>query len=132
MKLTIAEKQYYVDFFHIIGPDFRRLYDLEEDIAMSTKQLIYNTTGVYPSDSSQVIISNGTTTCHIYDNLEAYKEHKAVVAEGEAYCSPDDNFSRKLGRKISFSRALEALQLTREERFKWWQEYGKLMPKDLR
>lgn len=36
-----------------------------------------------------------------------------VVAFGAAYCSPKDNFSRPLGRKIALGRALQ--QLTKEE-----------------
>lgn len=49
--------------------------------------------------------------------------------EGEtafAYCHPNDNFSKAVGRKYALSRLLVQLGLNREDRAKVWQAYAQV------
>ncbi len=41
-----------------------------------------------------------------------------VIAEGDAICRPEDQFSRKIGRDISLGRALKSLE-QKSERTEW-------------
>lgn len=43
----------------------------------------------------------GATICRILD------ENRVVVAVGEAYCSEEDQYVKKIGRDISLGRALK-------------------------
>lgn len=42
---------------------------------------------------------------------------------GTSKCSLNDNFCKDCGRKISLSRALDKTTLSKEKRFKIWEEY---------
>lgn len=128
MKLQIAGKLYFVDFEHTHGPVFNRLTDYPWETAKGIKNAIFQASGVWPSDSSEVIASNGSTICRIYEDLEAYKQNQAVIIESEAYCSPEDNFNKRIGRKVAFTKALATFP--RAERAEWWARYFEQMPKD--
>ena len=45
------------------------------------------------------------------------------AVEGTAWCSPNDNFERSVGRKIALGRALHALGLSYERRKAIWDSY---------
>jgi hypothetical protein len=45
------------------------------------------------------------------------------VAGGRSYLVPPDQYNKSRGRKIAFTRALEGLGATREERTQFWQAY---------
>ena len=61
----------------------------------------------------------GLTTCHI---APAAPEGVPAVAQwkGEAWCSPKDNPSRIIGRKVACARALKAAGLSYDERRQVW------------
>lgn len=42
---------------------------------------------------------------------------------GESFCSIHDKFDRKVGRKVAFAKAIEAL--SKPERTELWEEYKK-------
>ena len=42
---------------------------------------------------------------------------------GHARCCPTDRFSKDVGRKISLSRLLQSMNLSKEERRKVWEQY---------
>lgn len=48
----------------------------------------------------------------------------SVTSNGHALCSPNDNFNKDVGRKVSLSRALESFD--KEERTHVWDNYRKL------
>lgn len=55
-----------------------------------------------------------------------------LVATGYASCSDKDNFDRKVGRKLSMSRALLHAHLSKEERkFIWGEYFSKLGKKSV-
>ncbi len=72
-----------------------------------------------------------TTYCYIWSK-DGDKEN--LLAVGDAICSPYDRFSRKIGRKLSLTRAINNLKkkydLPKEERTFIWIEYFKLIPGD--
>lgn len=49
------------------------------------------------------------TTCRI--------ESSSFVAKGHAYCSPQDRFNKKMGRKIARGRALKAIETKESRKF---------------
>lgn len=49
---------------------------------------------------------------------------------GEAWCSPSDHFNKRVGRKISFGRAIS--DFDRETREEFWKAYFEKMPQDMR
>lgn len=53
-------------------------------------------------------VSNRQTECSIETNA------KTVLARGVAYCSKDDNFNYKLGKRLSLLRALKCGKATRD------------------
>ena len=59
--------------------------------------------------------SNGATICSIY------AADGALVACDVAVCSPSDNFSRRAGRKLAFTRALSTIP--RDQRSMFWTEF---------
>lgn len=67
-----------------------------DDFQVDFKHKIYN---------GENTSMNGHTQCMIIIN-----EEKPEVYQGESLCSKEDNFSRKLGRKYSFERAVENIQ----------------------
>lgn len=65
------------------------------------------------------LIKSGKTQCHI-----VYKQNRnKLVAYGESILSEKDQYNRVIGRKISFSRALNNLTDDKEERTRFWKEY---------
>ncbi len=66
------------------------------------------------------------TNCLIYkDNgTKPIQVDKNRVAVGTTICHPiKDHFSKDQGRKISMSRALESMILTKEDRQEFWNVY---------
>ena len=64
----------------------------------------------------------GTTECIIStENTEMGKEI--------AVCHEKDNFCRATGRKLSLTRAMESVRLTKEERKEIWEAYRNMTPK---
>lgn len=69
---------------------------------------------------------NGITYCRIFKEKDPL-----ISATSYAECSMKDNFCRKIGRKLSFGRALKLLiPNNRELRGEIWNEYFKLFPRD--
>ena len=64
---------------------------------------------------------NGERKTHCFVRLADQKES---VATGHAICSPEDNFNKQIGRKLSLSRALRNW-FTRDDRMYFWKEYDK-------
>jgi hypothetical protein len=60
----------------------------------------------------------GRTTCVVAIDDDA---SESVVAQAVSYCSPSDNFSRAVGRKVALSHALA--NFDKETRSKFWQTY---------
>ena len=56
------------------------------------------------------------TYCRILDDFDA------VVSFGYSACSPQDQFNKNIGRKLSLARALDGI-FTREERQLFWDAY---------
>lgn len=64
----------------------------------------------------------GVTDCIIvYNNIDGDS-----VATGRAFCSMQDNFNKAKGRRISLTRALEQLGVSKEIRAIVWTEYLKI------
>lgn len=55
------------------------------------------------------------------------REDGKVLAE-TAFCHPKDQYSKKIGRKVAFWRAIK--ELPRDIRREFWAEYFRLMPGD--
>jgi hypothetical protein len=49
--------------------------------------------------------------------------HPNALSGGRSYLVASDQFDKSRGRKIAFTRALEGLGATREERTQFWQAY---------
>jgi hypothetical protein len=49
--------------------------------------------------------------------------HPNALSGGRSYLAAPDQFDKSRGRKIAFTRALEGLGATREERTQFWQAY---------
>jgi hypothetical protein len=79
------------------------------------------------------------TICHIFEvhsapspapeGIEALprtKDGKVLVPTsfGYAFCSRGDQFEKRIGRKMAFTRALERLHLDKATRTKFWQAYA--------
>lgn len=47
---------------------------------------------------------------------------------GVAVCSPRDNFSRNVGRKVALTKALQSSHFTKYDRTKVWEEYFSMCP----
>ena len=45
-----------------------------------------------------------------------------------AFCNPKDNFCRETGRKISLSRAMQALRIPKSSRKQIWEKYRQMKP----
>ena len=56
-----------------------------------------------------------STTMTIYDDMDN------LIAQGTVWCAPQDNFSRRLGRKLALTRAIE--HFDRDFRTKVWHDY---------
>lgn len=54
----------------------------------------------------------GGTLCDIIEDSSG-----AIMASGTAWCNPEDNFSRPLGRRISEGRALKTLYAKAQEAY---------------
>ncbi len=65
--------------------------------------------------------SLGTTICKIVDDSIMGKPF--LVSSGEASCSFRDKFSKEVGRKVSLTRAIESLNLPKQERRIIWETY---------
>lgn len=78
---------------------WKHLYEVEVDIG---KQITYR-------------VPKGTI-CKIY--LEEEK-----LAEGLAIVHPNDNFNKKVGRKVSFTKALNSMRFTKSQRTNIWKQY---------
>ena len=63
--------------------------------------------------------NNGETLCFIS------AEDDKTLAVGRAECSFNDTFKKTVGRKLSFKRALESLNVPKEDRYLIWIEYFK-------
>lgn len=68
-----------------------------------------------------------TTTC-IIEELDPETtgiQNWRLRGVGSAHCGKDDNFSRKIGRQISLSRALEGMYFYKQKRLrkKVWETY---------
>lgn len=61
------------------------------------------------------------TLCTI-DELDAQNQG-VTIGSGVALCHPTDQFNKATGRKLSFTYALEAAGLTRDERGELWAAY---------
>ena len=57
----------------------------------------------------------GLTVCYVTKNDEE-------ISSGPSYCSVNDNFSRKVGRYISFTRAMWGIE-SKEVRTLLWNEF---------
>ena len=55
-------------------------------------------------------------------------EGAGLAAEAIAFCHPEDNFCKDTGRKISLSRCMHAMELSKEERATIWEAYRKTKP----
>ena len=51
-------------------------------------------------------------------------------AEATVKCHPKDQFSRKVGRRLSLKRVMEHMNLSREDRRAMWEWYFSVAPKD--
>jgi hypothetical protein len=60
----------------------------------------------------------GTTLCFIKD-----EDSGALLATGSAVCTLLDVYNKAVGRKISFTRALSLLDVSKEQRTIIWEEY---------
>lgn len=69
-------------------------------------------------DSIPVTPYKGKTVCLAEDIASG-----ELILEGEAYCSPNDNFDKATGRKVSLSRAIEGL--SKDKRTEIWYVYTK-------
>lgn len=69
----------------------------------------------YSREVNSTLEYRGKTQCFITENDNE-------IALGESYCSVNDNFSRKVGRYISFTRAVWTIE-SKEVRTKLWNEY---------
>lgn len=54
-------------------------------------------------------------------------EKMTPVSKGEAILSDGDHFDKNTGRKVSLTRALSALNLSRDIRSVFWGEYNKMV-----
>jgi hypothetical protein len=73
---------------------------------------------------------NPITTCQIYqvDDFSSKFDPSTATnitheGRGVATCSVHDHFSKKIGRKLSFGRALINLTNDKNERTRFWDEY---------
>jgi len=66
----------------------------------------------------------GTTVCRLL-HATADGKHDYAGEEIAAFseCSVKDNFSKIVGRKISYGRLLRKLDLPKEERVRLWNDY---------
>lgn len=60
------------------------------------------------------------TLCNLYPAISKYA---APFAQAEAYCHPNDTYSKETGRKLALTRALEAAGLGKEDRRRVWLAY---------
>lgn len=74
----------------------------------------------YETENGKIKVSripiNGTTFCHI----EA-KDGDYDFAEGRAFCSAQDRFNKKIGRKLAFRDSIQ--DFTKEERTLFWEAF---------
>ena len=72
----------------------------------------------------EVYTSTRSTECKIRKVSSEKDRDGVVVAEAKAVCSVHDNFQRRVGRKISFKRAVEKLAPDNKEfRKTFWESY---------
>ncbi len=90
------------------------MFYLTDDVRVRFKHFIEHDEGMKPT---------GSTKCTI-EFREAYgnEDRWLRVHEGTAYCSPQDCFDRAIGRKVSLTRALEAIPSARQ-REEFWRAY---------
>lgn len=55
--------------------------------------------------------------------VEVYDNDNNLVTLGTAYCSPRDNFSRTVGRKLALRKALTESPMPKGERLLMWEDY---------
>lgn len=65
------------------------------------------------------------TTCQLWDmkNPNGVGRSDFLIAEGVAKCHPYDNFTKASGRKISLTRAIDKLKLSKSDRASIWAAY---------
>lgn len=61
------------------------------------------------------------TTCFV-------SQEREEIAKGSVTCSKSDRFTKESGRKKSLTKCLDILQLTREERTEFWNQYHNRVP----
>lgn len=59
------------------------------------------------------------TTC-VIEQLDSDTGEIVQAYEDQAFCSLDDNFSRRIGRRFALTRALRLMFFTREQRKAAW------------
>jgi hypothetical protein len=80
----------------------------------------YKVTWKHDKDVSPNFPYKVMTYCDIYDNDSTVR-----LAGGLARCSLKDNFSRKIGRRLSLVRALHFMNTDKGIRARFWDEYFK-------
>lgn len=70
-----------------------------------------------------------TTECFIERRVN---NTVSVVSSGKSVCKKDDNFSKRLGRKKSFERAVSLLKHDRDLRTQLWNQFAEISPKSLK
>lgn len=120
MKLDIEGESYFVDFAHS-APEWVPLGI--EDCGVLTEMKLKWKGGLLEITDGYVKISNGSTVCMV-EKVSA----KEACWSGHAICSVHDTFSKRVGRKVSFTEAIQ--YFPPERRMKWWEAYFKMMPRD--
>ncbi|MBC8147047.1 MAG: hypothetical protein H8E98_03580 [Bacteroidetes bacterium] len=72
----------------------------------------------FQASVNQFAVNGGATEC-IFKSLDT--EDKEYY--GMAYCREDEPYVKAIGRKHSFARALDNLDITKEERKELWDQY---------
>lgn len=96
--------------------------ETNRDILIMWKHKIPQQASKFKMDARRSKLSSkqetGSTTCFICDDNK-----ESVIVHADAVQSKHDQFSRKIGRRVSFERAINEAELTRDVRRLVWNAY---------
>lgn len=113
MKVTTSKGDFVIQFRHV--PPIVLHKSKVENFILEKKSP--------PDERGNVFINEvmAGTYCTIHEN-----DHRGtVIAQAQSFLSPLDKYSynKETGRKVSLTRALKKMYLTREERRLFWDAY---------
>jgi len=70
-------------------------------------------------------VTDKNSLCVIYKD----KNRDKIISQGTAFCYYKDQFNKKIARKVSLTKTIKELNLSKEERKQIWYDYFKYCKK---